>query len=126
EMVVRERLEKDRTAIRSSIFLDCQRAAFHVVFVFGFWGVPFKRLSRVIAGMVTGIRDEKMIRRFEHRVVHIAGQIVEIGVTPVIGTVPITVVIKAGNEVEYRRLRFLINDWRIVCSKSTILGVLGS
>src|SRR5262245_15829864 len=36
EVIVRQRLEQDRTAVRRSIFLDRQRAPLHVVFVFRF------------------------------------------------------------------------------------------
>ena len=124
-MIVSKRLEKNRTSIGCPVFFDRQRATFHVVFMFSLRSETFKRLGRVVTRVEKGIRDEVMIRRLDNGVINVARQIVKVRVAPVVGSIPVAVIVKLRDVVEHRGLRLLIDYRRIVFGETTVIGILG-
>src|SRR4030095_3697142 len=96
-----KRLEKDWAPVWCSVFFNCQRATFHVVFMLGFRRETFKGLSSVVTSMKKRIGDEIVIRGLDDSVVGVSGQIVKVGVTPVVGSIPVTVIVKPRDVVEH-------------------------
>src|SRR4029079_13263688 len=126
EMIVSERLEEDRTSIGCPVLFNRQCATFHVAFMFGLRSETFKRLGRVVTRVEKGIRDEVMIRRLDNGVINVARQIIKIRVAPVVGSIPIAVIVKLRDVVEHRRVRLLIKYRCIVFGETAVIGILGS